>query len=190
MRFIVVDGLDGSGKTTQARLILKYCQTKGENIIIREHPSSDNPWGVKAKGALLGRGKLNKIRASFYYALDVIRSVRHYHGKADTVIFVRYLMGVAYLPLPLAKLFYWLFCTVLPTSNYMFFLDVDPAESHRRMAKRPDEEMFENLDDLVEVRKKALQLTENWHVIDTSGSVEDSHKSIMAILDGNSSDNA
>ena len=109
MRFIVIDGLDGSGKDTQANLIHQKYLSRGENVILRSHPSGDNSYGIKAKKALLGSGKLNKIKASFYYALDVIRSVRMYYNKADTVIFVRYLMGVAYLPFPVAKLFYSLF---------------------------------------------------------------------------------
>nr|WP_279383587.1 hypothetical protein [Methanobacterium formicicum] len=72
----------------------------GESVILREHPSTDNSYGKKAKDALLGRGKVNKIKASLYYALDVIRSVRKYQGKADNIIMVRYLMGVAYLLTP------------------------------------------------------------------------------------------
>ena len=47
--------------------------------------------------------------ASIYYALDVIRSVRLYNRKAETVIMVRYLIGVAYLPFPIARLLYSFF---------------------------------------------------------------------------------
>ena len=106
MRLIIIDGLDGSGKSTQARLVKKRYLDRGETVILREHPSNDNPYGKKAKNALLGRGKVNKIKASLYYAMDVIRSVRKYQGKADNIIMVRYLMGVAYLPYPLAKILY------------------------------------------------------------------------------------
>lgn len=121
MRFIIIDGLDGSGKSTQAKLIQKKYLSRGETVILREHPSADNSYGLKAKKSLLGRGELNKIRASIYYALDVIRSVKKYNNKADNVIMVRYLMGVAYLPLPLAKILYRFFTLILPTSDYMFF---------------------------------------------------------------------
>lgn len=183
MRFIIVDGLDGSGKSTQAKLIQeKYCSL-GESVILREHPSFDNSYGQKAKKALLGRGKINKIKASFYYAMDVIRSVKKYDGKADNIIMVRYLMGVAYLPLPLAKLLYWFFTLILPTSQYMFFLDLEPEESLKRMSVRNDEEMFENLEDLVKVRKKALELAHDWHIINTAGSIDKVKENIHAILD-------
>ncbi|EKF84657.1 thymidylate kinase [Methanobacterium formicicum] len=183
MRFIIIDGLDGSGKSTQARLIQDKYLSKGESVILREHPSLDNSYGQKAKKALLGRGKINKIKASTYYAMDVIRSVKKYDGKADNVIMVRYLMGVAYLPLPLARLLYWFFTLILPTSGYMFFLDLEPDESLQRMSTRNDEEMFENRDDLIKVRKKALQLAHNWHIINTAGSIEEVKEDIHTILD-------
>ncbi|AXV40710.1 thymidylate kinase [Methanobacterium sp. BAmetb5] len=183
MRFIIIDGLDGSGKSTQAKLVQKKYLSMGESVILREHPSTDNPYGKKAKDALLGRGKVNKIKASLYYALDVIRSVRKYQGKSDNIIMVRYLMGVAYLPYPLAKLLYHLFTLFLPTSEYMFFLDLEPEESLGRMSKRDEEEMFENREDLIKVRKKALQLAKDWNIINTAGSVDSVKKDIEAILD-------
>lgn len=183
MRFIIIDGLDGSGKDTHASLIKEKYLKKGESVILRIHPEDDNIYGINAKKALLGRGKLNKIKASVFYALDVIRSVRKYYRKADTVIFARYLMGVAYLPFPLAKFFYKLFETVLPTSKCMFFLDVEPKEALRRLQTREDEEMFENLDDLIKVRKKALKLAAHWHIINTEGPIEDVQREINLILD-------
>jgi len=183
MRFIIIDGLDGSGKSTQARLIQDKYLNRGESVILREHPSLDNSYGQKAKKALLGRGKTNKIKASTYYAMDVIRSVKKYEGKADNIIMVRYLMGVAYLPIPLAKLLYWFFIQILPTSQYMFFLDLEPDESLKRMSTRNDKEMFENRDDLIKVRKKALQLAHNWHIINTAGSIAEVKEDINAILD-------
>jgi len=183
MRFIVVDGLDGSGKSTHARMIRDKYQEKGEKVILREHPSNDNSYGLEAKKALLGRGKVNKIKAALYYALDVVRSVRLYNEEGKTLIMVRYLMGVTYLPLPLAQLLYRIFTTVLPTSDYMFFLDLEPEEALRRLQEREDEEMFENLEDLTQVRDKALKLVAGWHIISTEGSIEDVQRSIDRILE-------
>jgi dTMP kinase len=183
MRFIVVDGLDGSGKDTQAKLISEKYLANGESVIIRSHPSDDNPYGIKAKKALLGHGKINHIMASVYYALDVIRSVRMYKESADTVIMVRYLMGVAYLPMPVASLLYKFFITVLPTSKYMFFLDVETEILMKRLSTRSEKEMFENPEDLLKVRTKALKLSEGWHIINNGLSVEESKKEIFEILD-------
>jgi dTMP kinase len=183
MRFIIIDGLDGSGKDTHANLILERYHSKGDSVILRTHPSNDNKYGIKAKNALLGHGKINHIMASVYYAIDVIRSVRLYNRKADTIIMVRYLMGVAYLPYPLAQFFYKFFSTVLPTSNYMFFLDVEPDMLLKRLLERNEHEMFENLNDLIKVRVKALKLAKGWHIINTGKSIDQAHDDINKILD-------
>lgn len=138
---------------------------------------------MKAKKALLEGGKVNHIKASFYYAMDVIRSIKKFYGRADTLIVVRYLVGVAYLPFPIAKILYKFFSTFLPTSPYMFFLDVEPEESLRRIEERGAREMFENLEELRKVREKALKLVKGWKIIYTNRPIEDVQKEIDEILD-------
>ena len=182
-RFIIIDGLDGSGKDTQANLVRKKYLEMSESVILRSHPTIDNNYGIKAKKALLGDGKLNKFKASFYYALDVIRSVRMYHGRADNVIFVRYLMGVAYLPFPIAKILYKFFETILPTSKYMFFLDIEPEEALERLKSRDEQETFENLQDLIKVREKALKLAQKWYIINANDNIDNIYKQINSFLD-------
>ena len=124
MRLIIVDGLDGVGKDTHAKLIKDRYEGMGEKVAFRSHPESDNFFGKKAKKALLGKGKINKLKASVFYMVDVLRSIKKYYGKKeyDTLIMVRYLMGTAYLPQRLAKIAYDLFENFVPTSDYMFSL--------------------------------------------------------------------
>lgn len=185
MRFIVVDGLDGVGKDTHAHLIKKRYENKGEKVIVRSHPESDNFFGKKAKKALLGKGKINKVRASIYYMLDVLRSITRYYRKkeCDTLIMVRYLVGTAYLPSMLAKIAYNFFYNFVPISEYLFFLDASPEELLKRVEKRDEKEMFENIDELVKVRKNSLMLLKNWNIIDTSGSVGTTASQIEKLLD-------
>ncbi len=185
MRFIVVDGLDGVGKDTHARLIKKRYEEKGEKVILRSHPESDNFFGKKAKKALYGTGNINKLRASIYYMLDVLRSIRLYYRKknCDTLIMVRYLVGTAYLPKRLAKIGYNFFYNFVPTSRYMIYLDASVEVLLKRVQKRDEEEMFETLSELVKVRKKALLLVHDWNIIDTSGSVNETASRIEKLLD-------
>jgi len=62
---------------------------------------------------------------------------------------------------------------VLPTSDCMFFLDVTPEESLRRIGSRHEEtEMFENIDSLRENRLKSQKFTYNWNVIPGDDSPE------------------
>ena len=198
MKFVVVDGLDGSGKDTQARLIRRRYEEQGYAVVVRSHPTGDNKYGRKAKKALLDRGKKARLKASLYYALDVIHSIRNYHrqrtnwgrkkvegNKEDVLIMVRYLVGVAYLPMPLARVLYKFFSTYLPTSRYMFFLDVKPEESLKRIAARDgsEREMFENEAALETVRRRALALTRNWVLVDGNGSIEETWRQIENHLD-------
>jgi dTMP kinase len=49
MRLIIVDGLDGVGKDTHAKLIKDRYEKLGDRVVIRSHPSNDNFFGRKAK---------------------------------------------------------------------------------------------------------------------------------------------
>ena len=184
MRLIVVDGLDGVGKDTHAQLIKNRYEAKGERVVIRSHPQSDNFFGRKAKKALLGRGRINKLKASFFYMMDVLRSIKKFYGKReyDTLIMVRYLMGTAYLPPKLAKMAYEWFYNFVPTSDYMFFLDAPPRISLKRVKKRTEKEMFETYRELIKVRKVALSLAQGWYIVDTSKSIDEASDYIEKII--------
>ena len=63
----------------------------------------------------------------------------------------------------------------------MFFLDVSPEESLRRIQSRnEEEEMFENIDDLREVRSKTSKVTYEWNVIPADGPAEVISSEIIA----------
>ena len=126
MKFIVIDGLDGSGKDTQISLLADFYTNQGKNVVVRSHPCNDNKYGIKSKQALLKTGKINHIKATIYFGLDAIRSVRKYsHDESiDVLIFSRYVLAVMYLPDIVDVIVYRIVCFVLPTSDCMFFLDV------------------------------------------------------------------
>ncbi|MEF8848529.1 MAG: thymidylate kinase [Candidatus Thermoplasmatota archaeon] len=185
MRLIIVDGLDGVGKDTHALLIKKRYEDKGDKVVIRSHPSSDNFFGRKAKKALLGTGKIDTLKAAFFYLMDVLRSVKKYYERddIDTLIMVRYLLGTAYLPSSLVGYGYRFFYNFVPTSEYMFFLDAEPSVLLDRVGKREKLEIFENLEKFRKVREKALSLVNDWYIIDTSGSIEETFSIIEKFLD-------
>lgn len=185
MKFIVIDGLDGCGKDTQSKLIKDKYETQGQTVIIRSHPTKDNRWGLYSKECLLKTGKINHIKATIYYVLDILRSIQlYYNNKIDTLIFVRYSLAVAYIPFPLGEYLYKIICLLLPTSNYMFFIDVDPEELMERLIKRGENlEMFENLESLKKTQNKIKKITKNWNIIDGHNNIETIHNNINKILD-------
>ncbi len=184
MRLIIVDGLDAVGKDTQAQFIAHYYQEKGETVTIRSHPSVDNFFGRRAKEALTKTGFQDKLKASVYYMLDVLRSIRKYYHphQNGTLIMVRYLMGTAYLPNKIVHFGYTFFEHFVPTSPYMFFLDAPPEILLERIKQRAEQETFETFTELIKVRKKALLLVDHWHVIDTSGTIDETFHTIQTIL--------
>lgn len=173
MTLIVIDGLDASGKNTQARMLASHLKSRGRTVFLRFHPSNDNFFGVRTKQFLKLKGKIAHLNAALFYMLDVIRSIILYSWRRfDYMIFVRYLMGTAYLPRPLERLAYHFFATVVPKSEFMFFLDILPEEAYRRVCERKEDlEMFESLEEFRKIRRKALALAieDNWKIVNANG---------------------
>ena len=86
-KLIVLEGTDGSGKATQARLLAEHL--KGEGVSFREidFPRYGNPFAEPAKryleGALGKRpGDVNAYAASVLYAVDRFASYKEDWGEA------------------------------------------------------------------------------------------------------------
>jgi dTMP kinase len=183
---VIIDGLDASGKSTQGFRLAKNLSERKSTVYLRIHPSDDNFFGVKAHQFLYQSGRSAHFASAVFYMLDVVRSVLIYSWrKYDYIIFVRYLMGTVYLPSPLHKLAYYFFASTVPTSKYMFFLDVSPEEAERRIRQtRKNFEMFENLDQLRGIRKKALVLASmgKWRIVNAEKPAQEVEKDLIAAL--------
>jgi dTMP kinase len=180
MRLLVIDGLDGSGKDTQALKLKEYLQ--GE-VVLRVHPAQDNAFGRISKRALMGGGKAMRIAATLFYGLDVARSILLYCHGDRTVIFVRYTMACAYLPRFMIRPVYRLVSTLLPRSPDMFFLDVAPQEALRRVQARGDRlEMFETLPHMEKARSRAFLILDGWKVVDGNGTPDEVFRRMVDLL--------
>ncbi len=186
MVFVVIDGLDASGKSTQALSLHNFLINLRKTVFLRIHPSNDNPFGIKTRQFLYLQGKSAHFASALFYALDVIRSILLYSWqKYDYIIFVRYLMGTAYLPNPLYRIAYCFFASLVPTSAFMFFLDVNPRKAHERIRQtRRKLEMFESYRELERVRCKALflALLDNWIIVDANKPVTEVSEKIRKSL--------
>ena len=185
-RWIVVDGLDGSGKSTIARWIREHYEARGDIVHVQVHPS-DRWAGRLSRRALQERGPVMFVISTAFYILDIFISVsklRTEFRAYDDVVFVRYLMGTAYLPRRFAKQGYDLFAKVLPVPERLLLVDISPENALRRMAIRDDrEEMFENLPSLTECREKVLMLSDGWSVLDNNGDEADTRKRLRGQLE-------
>ena len=103
--------------------------------------------------------------------LDVLYSILQYSWRDyDYIIFVRYLLGTAYLPSPMAKVAYHFFVIIVPKPEKLFFIDIKPEVAYERIIKRTDEafEIFEKPESLQKIRERGLELAiiGKWFIID------------------------
>ncbi len=169
-RLVVVDGLDGCGKDTHANRMRQLMEADGQRVVMVSHPS-DRLFGVLSKRALEGSGHVSRALATIFYTLDVLGSVARFNRSKDgTHIFVRYLLGTAYLPRRLAPVGYRLFRKLLPFPDIAIFIDIEPSVALRRIEQRDHKrEMFETMEKLQSVREIAKALTmDEWVVVDNS----------------------
>ncbi|HIH00841.1 TPA: thymidylate kinase [Thermoplasmata archaeon] len=169
-RLIVVDGLDGCGKDTHAQRILGELASTGRRATMMKHPSQRFT-GRLSKRALLKSGPVAAVFAAAFHTADVLVSVRAFrsHQEGDFV-FVRYLLGTAYLPRVLAPSAYLFFRKLLPFPDLALFIDIEPSVALERIERRDQSrEMFETREKLVKARDMARSLTKDeWVTIDNT----------------------
>jgi len=180
----VVDGLDGCGKDTHAENIQRLLEAQGERVVVLSHPSR-RLFGRLSKRSLEKSGPGARLFATVFFTADVLVSVRWFKRQASgTAIFVRYLLGTAYLPESLAPIGYELLRKLLPFPEIAFLIDIEPEVAARRIAERGDRpEMFESRRKLTEVRAVVKSLVANeWVIIDNSEDGERPFKDVERLL--------
>jgi dTMP kinase len=170
MKFIVVDGLDGCGKDTHAENIKRLLEKEGAQVRIVSHPSQ-RFFGRMSKRFLQGEGPPARLFATLFFIADVLQSVRQLKSTSQgMVVFVRYLLGTAYLPSRLAPYGYVAFRNLLPRPDLAIFIDIEPEVAIRRIRARGHApEMFETPERLAAIRNVAKGLVaDEWVTIDNS----------------------
>jgi dTMP kinase len=153
--FIVLEGLDGAGTTTQCTAIAARLRAEGYPVLVTREPS-DGPVGTLVRQALAGRLRLPDGRAltpdtlALLFAADrvdhVASEIEPALAKGAIVLSDRYLLSsLAYqgseLPLPWVAGINWR--SRVP--DLTLFLAVDPRLAERRRGERGGrEELFES----------------------------------------------
>ena len=189
--FLTLEGLDGSGKSTQAKLLAAFLEGRGLPVVLTREPGGGLP-GVRD---LLLRGELSPEAEYLLFSADRAEHVRKVIlpslEAGAWVVSDRYLdSSLAYqgfgrgLPLP------WLLevakeATLGLTPRFTFLLDLPPEEALRRV-KDPDRLEREGLAFFQRVREGYLFLAEKEPhrlvVLDATESVEAVAQRIQAHL--------
>ncbi len=186
----VVDGVDGSGKSSVAEYLAEKLRSEGRKVLVLSHPNLNTCVGRKEAEFLTQEGGYAKIMATLLYIFDVARSIRckkrnDRKKEYDDIIFVRYIMAVAYVPEPLSKIAYNFFGMVFPEPDMKFLVDVDSATAMSRINSRGEVlESFETEEQLSRIRVRIDAFVyDNWFVIDNNGTLEESKMQILMILE-------
>ncbi len=177
LTWYVIDGIDGSGKTTSGEMLAGILESEGRRVLKIEHPNRNTYIGRMEAKFLTVDGKPAKMISTALYIIDVVRSVwimKRHGDEYDDIVFIRYIMSVAYLSDKPAGLAYRLFSKILPTPDVKILVDVDENVAASRILARGDElESFEVPEKLGKIRHRMKGLADGWYVVDNSGNPSD-----------------
>lgn len=192
-KFIVIEGLDGSGKATQTKILTEKLKLNGKNVKQLEFPDYESPSSALVKMYLGGEfGKsansVNPFAASAFYAVDRVASYLKFWKadyESDTVILSdRYATSnIIYQMSKLEKANWDSFIEwqadfeynklQIPKPDLVIYLDVEPEVSQKLLLKRyggdnTKKDLHEkDLNFLLECRKSALYAAEKcgWLIV-------------------------
>lgn len=155
-RFIVIDGLDGSGKATQTEILRKNLEKMGNTVTKLTFPDYDSPGSSLVKMYLGGEfgdkpDDVNAYAASAFYSVDrvasYLKSRRQSFENADFILADRYATSnIIYQMSKLDRSQWNSFIDfqqdfeynklLVPKPDIVIYLDVEPQVSQRLMTGR------------------------------------------------------
>lgn len=173
--FIVLEGIDGTGKSTQARWLAEWLREQGREVIASREPT-DGPWGAKIR-ATAATGRLSPEDELTYFLNDRREHVEQLIAPAlaagKVVILDRYYFStMAYQgsrgvdPAEIRRQNE----AFAPVPDLLFLLDLDVETALSRIGGRGDTaNEFEKADSLAKCREVFLGLAGEpfVHVIST-----------------------
>ncbi len=191
--FICMEGLDGSGKTTQTKLLVEKL-SKSHNAVYTAEPSNGRIGSFIRKGVLYGGRRLSSVTEALLFAADRIEHIENevlpYLRQGRLVVSDRYLysslayQGAAGLSLN------WIekINEYALRPDFAVFIDVDPRAVMRRL--KPVKSVMENLKTQMEVRQIYLKFVERGDLIRIDGNrqkhvvAEELYRSVLNFLAG------
>ncbi|MBI2050146.1 MAG: dTMP kinase [Candidatus Staskawiczbacteria bacterium] len=187
-KFIVIEGLDGSGKNAQIDLLVNFLRENGREVIATKEPTMESEAGRKIKQVLKKEIKLKPLELQSLYVQDrkehlenkVIPALR----ESKFVVSSRYAFSTfaygAANGLDLALLVEMNKSFLLP--DLTIIIDVSPASCIKRIDSRGREkELFEQIEKLKKVDqfyKKLPIMFENVVVVNGEDSIENVFENI------------
>lgn len=198
--FIVFEGIDGAGKTTQINNLKEYLESKGRKVHITAEPTGFAT-GVLIRRALSGEIKKSECEMAALFVVDRINhntdaecGIEKMLADGYDVLCDRYYYSsLAYQGS--ATDFEWvktmnLSCPEIRVPDACVFLDLTPQESLARITRDRDKiEIYETEEKLTAVRNKfhnvfeMLRDRERIFIVSSAGTIESVANDIRACVD-------
>ena len=198
--FIVFEGIDGAGKTTQVNLLAQNLASLGREVSLSAEPTT-LATGKAIRRALSGEEKKSECEMAAMFVLDRIAhninsemGIRALTERGTDVISDRYYYSsLAYQGT--ATDYEWVKAMNINSPeirrpDLCIYLDLLPEESLERISRgRESLEIYENLEKLTAVRAKFLSVVEDLrrdgesiYVVNAARAAEDIAKEIFEIV--------
>lgn len=198
-RFIVFEGIDGAGKTTQIDLLEKRLKEMGR-LVYRTAEPTESTTGGMLRDALSGIHRRTACEMAALFTLDrIFHNVNPVHGiekmLADCIDVIcdrYYYSTLAYQGSEIKGDWAWemnLNCPEIRRPDVCLFLDLTPEQSLARIARgRVTQEIYENRTKLEQVRRKFYSVfdrmgdSEHVVIIDANRPVAEISDEIFSIV--------
>jgi dTMP kinase len=188
--FLVLEGIDGAGKTTHAKMLHEYFRSKRQKCVLTDEPTSGTI-GIIIKGFLRQKSGISPNALQLLFASDRAEHVEKFivpELKSGTnIIMDRYVASTVAYGTASGLDKEWLISinSKFRTPDITLLLDIDPKASMKRKFPNQDEsevELFESVSLLEKVRNTYLELAkvyDNYFIIDASKSKDAVEQAIL-----------
>lgn len=199
-KFIVFEGIDASGKSTQMRMLEHYLKEKGVPVYMTREPT-DSPFGALAHQCMTGRIDTDEKTIAAVMAADRLDHIYNATNGllekinngvtviSDRYYFSSYAYQGAHLGLDWVLELNRLSAEALrPDVN--IFIDIDAQTSMSRLQGRGDLERYEKLDKQLKIRQQyftafeRLKDCERVEIVSSNQTLEQTQADIRKIIDG------
>ena len=155
-KFIVFEGTDGSGKSTQMKMLFKYLAGRGVSCFCTREPT-DSPFGALLRSCLTGRVEADEHTIAAMFAADRldhintgVNGIKKKLSEGETVLCDRYyysslaynggfvsLDWVAELNRPAME-------ALRP--DLVIYIDLPPEDGMKRVARRGETDRYETIE--------------------------------------------
>jgi dTMP kinase len=196
--FIVLEGADGSGKSTHVRLLKDYLQKKGHNIVLTAEPT-EGSIGRQIRDVLSGKKQASPEKLTLMFTADRAEHIEKVINpglqSGKTVICDRFYYSTIAYQSAQGVSEHWIseINSFVPDPDLVILIDVPPEEAVARM-KHKEKEVFEVLDFQKKVHDKLISLAKggnkelskpgkSWVILSNLGDVGEVQDKIRQLVD-------